>query len=554
MTAISSDHHDSDHHEMRPGGRGRPTGHTRDRYAILDTAAETVFDDIVVAVAKCFGTDHAHLSIVTPDRVWIKAAITDRGSSMAPEETFCSFVAADQRTLVVPDAALSTRFGAHPAVRKLDGVRFYAGVPLIAPDGAVVGALCTWDVKPHTPTEEDIAALERFGRDVVALLELRRLEVQLASSDALLAATATLLELIVEGAELPRILDVLARAVEASTPSTRCSILLLDRMVLRDGAGPSLPQAYRDAIDGVRIGPDVGSCGTAAFTGETVIVSDIASDPRWDDFRHLALPVGLRACWSVPIIGRNSLVLGTFALYYDDVRTPTPNEMSQLSRWVNLAEVAISRAGQMAALRDAATMDALTGLVNRPEVLRRLQKAIATPGTALALLFVDLDQFKFINDTLGHVAGDRFLQAVANRLTECVSPSDTVARFGGDEFLLLCPSIDSSESAQELGHRIVAALHQPLTIRGRAMALSVSVGIALHPPTAGVGSIDLVGDADLAMYAAKRSGRNSVAVFNEDLRGRPPTGSGSKASSATPSRTARWTANTSRSSRSRSDS
>ncbi|MGI8417037.1 MAG: putative bifunctional diguanylate cyclase/phosphodiesterase, partial [Nakamurella sp.] len=186
--------------------------------------------------------------------------------------------------------------------------------------------------------------------------------------------------------------------------------------------------------------------------------------------------------------------------------------------WGNGREGAMGGGGDVAAPRGPATLDALTGLLNRTPILQLLQEVTSTPGRGLAVLFVDLDQFKFINDTLGHAAGDQFLKAVADRLKACAGPRDTVARIGGDEFLLLCPTITSRRQAELLGRRIVTSLQQPLTIYGRSVSLSVSVGIAMHSPKAGPVSSDQVGDADLAMYSAKRSGRNSVAVFNDELR------------------------------------
>lgn len=122
-------------------------------------------------------------------------------------------------------------------------------------------------------------------------------------------------------------------AVEASADTEMLtSILLLDesgRRILH-GAAPSLPKSYCDAIDGIEIGPDVGSCGTAAFTGHAIYVTDVATDPLWEDYRHLALAHGLRACWSTPILDLAGKVIGTFAIYHLTPRGPTPGEVDAI--------------------------------------------------------------------------------------------------------------------------------------------------------------------------------------------------------------------------------
>lgn len=133
--------------------------------------------------------------------------------------------------------------------------------------------------------------------------------------------------LIASGAPLEKSLDELIRSVERVSPSGMlASILVLDddRRHLRHGAAPSLPAAYCRAIDGIEIGPQVGSCGTAAYSNTTVVVFDIANDPLWAAFRDLALGHGLRACWSTPIHSADGSVLGTFANYYPVVRDPSP--------------------------------------------------------------------------------------------------------------------------------------------------------------------------------------------------------------------------------------
>ena len=481
--------------------------------------AQVLFEDLVALVAQRFDTQNAVVCLLGPERDWLRAALDGSGAVMAADGDFAVLVASRRATLIVPDTLASTEFAGHPLVRSGPRVRFFAGVPLLDADGSALGTLCTWGAEPHHPTDDDVAALEQFGRHAATILELHRVAFELHREREVLTATGYLLEMIVEGAELPGVLHSLALAAEAAIEGTRCSIHLLDGTVLREGASPHLPAESRAAIDGAEIGPRHGSCGTAAFTGQTVIVSDIATDLRWTDYRHLALPFGLRACWSVPIIGPTGLVLGTFALYYEDVRVPGQDELDRLARWVNLAEVAISRARDITALRAAATRDPLTGLMNRAEVTTRIRSATLDPTRHIAVLFVDLDQFKFVNDTLGHAAGDQFLRIVARRLTSTAGLGDTVARFGGDEFLVLHQDCHDVAEAEALARSMINALHRPMTISGRSLSLSASIGIAVQPADfESTTPADLISDADLAMYAAKRTGRNSVAVFTPALR------------------------------------
>ncbi|MET3805693.1 diguanylate cyclase (GGDEF)-like protein [Nakamurella sp. UYEF19] len=480
--------------------------------------SDVALNGLVALVAERFGCPHAELVLVSTEQVWLRAAVSGAGRILAPDDTICAQVVAGQRPIVIPDARNDPRFSGHSRVVPAGGLRFYAGVPLTSSDGTVFGALCAWDSVPHRPSRHDIDALEQFGRYAGALLELPYVAGQLDLERAVASATSSSMDLILGGADLGQVLNSLAIAVETAFEGTQCSLLLLDGRQLRHGAAPSLPAAYRTAIDGVTIGPSVGSCGTAAFTGQTVIVGDIATDPRWDDYRDVALPFGLRACWSVPIPGALGQVLGTFALYYGAPREPTDEERRRIAQWVHLAGFAIGRARDMDALRQAATLDPLTGLINRTEVTDRLRMALIESTTTVAVLFVDLDQFKFVNDTFGHAVADQFLLVVAERLAGAVGPGDTVSRFGGDEFVLLCPAVSGAREAQSLARRVVEILRWPISIDGQTLSLSASVGVAVHPLDGFEGSTDLIGNADLAMYAAKRAGRNSVAMFTPGLR------------------------------------
>jgi two-component system cell cycle sensor histidine kinase/response regulator CckA len=157
------------------------------------------------------------------------------------------------------------------------------------------------------------------------------------------AGQRAVLESIATGASLPRVLEEIVLLIEQQSAGLLCSILLLDDNRLRHGAAPHLPTAYVRAIDGSQIGPQAGSCGTAAHTAQRVIVEDIATHPFWENYRQLAVPHGLRACWSSPILAPNGDVLGTFAIYYDVPRSPEAREIEWVDAATHLASIAIVR-------------------------------------------------------------------------------------------------------------------------------------------------------------------------------------------------------------------
>jgi PAS domain-containing protein len=171
------------------------------------------------------------------------------------------------------------------------------------------------------------------------------------SSDAVLDA----LKMILLGAPLNEVLTAITRLIEAHSTGMLCSIFLLDEdgLHLRYGIAASLPEAYRAKTDGIRIGPDIGSCGTAAYLRQPVFVSDIASDPRWVRFRDFALQNGLRAAWSTPIMSHDGKVLGTFCMYYREVRQPGPREIQLIDYAGRIAGIAIERDQSQMALQKA---------------------------------------------------------------------------------------------------------------------------------------------------------------------------------------------------------
>jgi PAS domain S-box-containing protein len=164
-------------------------------------------------------------------------------------------------------------------------------------------------------------------------------------ADQLREGQGRVLELIARGAPLADILDRLLRLIESQSEGVLCSVLLLDEdgVSVRPAAAPSLPPAYMAALDGLHIGPGVGSCGSSMYSNELVIVPDIQVDPRWAPYKELAAPYGLRACWSTPISLDKQQVLGSFAMYYREVRSPTEDDMHLIGVATHLAGIAIER-------------------------------------------------------------------------------------------------------------------------------------------------------------------------------------------------------------------
>lgn len=176
-----------------------------------------------------------------------------------------------------------------------------------------------------------------------------------ARSSLLLAGQNQALELALSGAPVEQVLEMLVQTAETqSDGSFLGSILLLDEdgKHLRHGAAPSLPAAYNDAIDGIEIGPGVGSCGTAAHFGHAIVVTDIETDPLWAAFKDLALSHGLRACWSTPFLSKDGTVLGTLALYYRKPRGPSENDRETVKLIGATAGLVVENARLYARLQD----------------------------------------------------------------------------------------------------------------------------------------------------------------------------------------------------------
>jgi diguanylate cyclase (GGDEF)-like protein/PAS domain S-box-containing protein len=450
------------------------------------------------------------------------------------------------------------------------------------------------------------------------------------------------LEQLLSAQKLPLILTNIIKYVEEESPLSLCSILLMDKEGKRllMGAAPSLPEFYNNAINGIEIGEETGSCGTAAFHKKRIIVADIQHHPYWDNYKDLAAQANLASCWSEPIRGSNNKVLGTFAIYHRQPCTPNQDHIALIEMISGLVAVVIERTqshdrlqllsraydqthdgititdanniivdtnpafsnitgfnreevvgfkpkilnsgkqnaefyeemwrvlneenywqGELwnrtkdgnifaeqltiSALQDEqgitshyigvfsditkrkqdedkihqlANYDALTNLPNRTLLDDRIKQSInfsQRNERSFAVLFLDLDHFKNVNDSLGHHIGDLMLIEVAKRLMTVIRKEDTVSRIGGDEFILLLQEIHA-DGAAHLAQKVNDSLSAPYILKESELSITPSIGIALYPMD-GDNPASLLQAADSAMYQAKDSGRNRFQFFTKEL-------------------------------------
>jgi diguanylate cyclase (GGDEF)-like protein len=238
-------------------------------------------------------------------------------------------------------------------------------------------------------------------------------------------------------------------------------------------------------------------CAEVVNTGRAMTVTDAAAHAVYSQ-NPMVLGGVIGAYAGVPLVD-NGTVLGSVAIFDDHAREFSADALDILRHQGQLA-------GSVLALRRSARMDALTGLPNRALYADRLAGALARlerHGGMVCVMYLDIDDFKTINDTFGHGGGDDILVELGKRMTSVLRPTDTLARFGGDEFVILCEDLGSVGDAEQLAARMVAAATEPWEIQGRFMPVHVSIGLAMTE-SAGAEASALLGDADAAMYLAKK--------------------------------------------------
>ncbi|UDF30416.1 UNVERIFIED_ORG: EAL domain-containing protein [Roseateles sp. XES5] len=361
--------------------------------------------------------------------------------------------------------------------------------------------------------------------EVVGIVGIARDITERKREESLHLGQAHLLKMIALGAPLAEVFSSLILLIEAHIPDVTGSILMLapDGKHIVHGAAPNLDPAYCQLVDGLEIGPSLGSCGTAMWRGEPVIVTDIETDPLWENFKALILPYGFRACWSSPIRSYQGKVMGSFALYSRRGGEPSAECMKLVGMAIHIAGIAIERKEAEDSIQFMAHHDTLTGLPNRSMLDERVASAIEAAddaGGSMTLAFIDLDNFKLVNDSLGHHAGDELLKIVAARMLRCVRASDSIVRLGGDEFVVLINgAMRKGESVEDRLSAVREAIAEPVEIEGRSFQVTCSMGVAAYPEH-GRNVTELLARADTAMYRAKEIGRDAMQVFTAELANR----------------------------------
>jgi len=443
-------------------------------YGLDDEQGLRSLDPVVHIASRMFNMPVAAVNMIGNDHVFFAASVGVGEVDMSRDVSFCAHAINQSDVMVVPDATQDERFHDNPLVIGVANLRFYAGVPLFSPDGLALGALCIIDDKPHLDfSEEDKSRLQELAKMASDRLELRRIEVSTERSrpdfDDYAGGSSTPVIWFDESLNIVEWNE--AAAVFLGYQLRDKNVLFFDEL-LAERERSAFRRLIKQAIDATSL--------------------DKLTLPHELRGRHKN---GSEFRFGFSLFGWSDGGHMRFEAVLKDLTSQQREEEE---------------------LRQQANRDALTGLANRGKFYRSVEEALVKPEP-VAVLMIDLDGFKDINDTLGHTLGDAILREVANRLIQLAGQNDLVARIGGDEFAIMLGGVVDQQVAMQVADSMVAAIAQPIDIEGHHVRVAASCGVALAPLQAQE-ALELVSDADLALFKAKSIGRGRTYLFVTALR------------------------------------
>jgi diguanylate cyclase (GGDEF)-like protein/PAS domain S-box-containing protein len=439
------------------------------RLNILDTDPEEEFDQIAETIKEFLGTKYSAVHLISGDWQWAKAACGIDLGKVPREDSFCAHAVAKGDVLVVEDPQNDERFADNPLVTGAPNIRFYAGAPITV-RGFTVGTLCVYDDQFHSLTEEDRTFLTRFARITSALLRSRLQTYQVKYLTSALEQVDEPVFIIEDNPEDPSAMEI----------------------------------AWANQVYSDRMGQERDELlGTKPWIFENL---DEDSEMRTEIQYALEAGEALRGETSGQYeSGEPYCVAWLLA--------PVRDDEGHVTHWVSVQRDITERKAREEQLEYEANHDPLTGLSNRSAIETRIQRALDTDGEAGVLLYLDLDKFKRVNDTLGHSAGDQLLKQIARVLEGAVREQDAVGRIGGDEFVVwLSPPADE-QTTDSIARRITKAFDQPFDIHDERLVVDFSIGL-VRDITAYETAEAALEDADVAMYEAKQSPDQTFAIHD----------------------------------------
>lgn len=337
--------------------------------------------------------------------------------------------------------------------------------------------------------------------------------------DQMEAERRNFLETITQNLPLETSLKQLVNILENQFPGALCSVLLPQSANFCHVTATTFPKDGLLGLEGIKLDEIATTLGICSEWREMAFLDNLLENCSSQELRVWATALDLRSSWAAPILDASGMRLGLIVVFFSDIRQPLPQDRDRLKMATGMASIAIEHSRLTDRLSYQAQHDALTGLPNRFLLADRLQQAIAYANrhkSWLAVLLLDLDGFKYVNDSLGHQAGDQVLIEVAGRLRSVIRQTDTLARIGGDEFCMVFSDVHKTSDAIRIAQTCLDSLQKPIAIAERDYSVSASIGISCYPDHGSEPEV-LQQHADTAMYHAKFNGKNGFQLFTPEI-------------------------------------